>query len=153
MNIRSIALLAGLALTGLAHAEVTVKEPWVRATVAQQKASGAFMTLTSTSDVKLVSASSPVAETVEVHEMAIENDVMKMRAVSAIPLPAGKPVELKPGGYHVMLMGLKQPLQAGDTVPVTLVIEDKNQKRESIEVQAPVRSLRGMPGVMKEHKH
>ena len=150
MNIRTLVLLAAIATSGLAHAEVTVKEPWVRATVAQQKATGAFMTLTSSGDAKLVSASSPLAGVVEVHEMAMEGDVMRMRAVTDLNLPAGKPVELKPGGYHVMLMGLKQPLKAGDTVPVTLVIEGKDQKRETIEVQAPVRALGGQ---MMQHKH
>lgn len=154
MNIRSITLLAGLAITSLAHAEVTVAEPWVRATVAQQKATGAFMTLTSIADARLVSASSPAAGVVEVHEMAMEGDVMKMRAVPAVNLPAGKAVDLKPGGYHIMLMGLKQPLKAGETVPVTLVIEGKDQKRETIEVQAPVRALGGMKMEHKmEHKH
>ena len=150
MNIRTLVLLAAIATSGLAHAEVTVKEPWVRATVAQQKATGAFMTLTSSGDAKLISASSPLAGVVEVHEMAMEGDVMRMRAVTDLKLPAGKPVELKPGGYHVMLMGLKQPLKAGDTVPVTLVIEGKDQKRETIEVQAPVRALGGQ---MMQHKH
>lgn len=150
MNIRTLVLLAAIATSGLAHAEVTVKEPWVRATVAQQKATGAFMTLTSSGDAKLISASSPLAGVVEVHEMAMEGDVMRMRAVTDLNLPAGKPVELKPGGYHVMLMGLKQPLKAGDTVPVTLVIEGKDQKRETIEVQAPVRALGGQ---MMQHKH
>ena len=150
MNIRTLVLLAAIATSGLAHAEVTVKEPWARATVAQQKATGAFMTLTSSGDAKLISASSPLAGVVEVHEMAMEGDVMRMRAVTDLNLPAGKPVELKPGGYHVMLMGLKQPLKAGDTVPVTLVIEGKDQKRETIEVQAPVRALGGQ---MMQHKH
>jgi copper(I)-binding protein len=150
MNIRTLVLLAAITTSGLAHAEVTVKEPWVRATVAQQKATGAFMTLTSSGDAKLISASSPVAGMVEVHEMAMEGDVMRMRAVNELNLPAGKPVDLKPGGYHVMLMALKQPLKAGDTVPVTLVIEGKDQKRETIEVQASVRALGGQ---MMQHKH
>jgi periplasmic copper chaperone A len=150
MNIRTAVLLAAIVASGLAHAEVTVKEPWVRATIAQQKATGAFMTLTSSGDAKLISVSSPVAGVVEVHEMAMEGDVMRMRAVSDLSLPAGKAVDLKPGGYHVMLMGLKQPLKAGDTVPVTLVVEGKDQKRETIEVQAPVRALSGQ---MMQHKH
>jgi len=77
---------------------------------------------------------------VQIHEMKMENDVMKMRAISRLDLPAGKAVELKPGGYHVMLMGLKQQLKDGDTVPVVLVIEGKDGKRETVEVKAPVKA-------------
>jgi copper(I)-binding protein len=86
-------------------AQVTVKDPWVRATVPAQKATGAFMQITSAQDARLVEARSPVAGVVEVHEMVMEKEVMKMRAIKGLDLPAGKTVELKPGGYHVMLMG------------------------------------------------
>ncbi len=134
--------LTGLALMAqLAFAQTTVKEPWVRGTVAKQKATGVFMQITSTQGGKLVSAQSPVAGVVEIHEMAMEGDVMKMRAVPGLELPPGKAVELKPGGYHVMLMELKQTLNTGDTVPVTLVIEGKDGKRETVEVKAPVKAL------------
>jgi hypothetical protein len=85
-----------------------------------------------------------VAGIVEIHEMAMEGNVMKMRALPAgLDLPAGKSVELKPGGYHVMLMDLKKELKAGDTVPVTLVIEGADKKRETVEIKAPVRALGG----------
>jgi periplasmic copper chaperone A len=133
-----------------AHAQTAVKDPWVRGTVPQQKATGMFAQLTSSTGGKLVSASSPVANVVEIHEMAMEGDVMKMRAIPGLELPAGKPVELKPGGYHVMLIDLKQALKEGDKVPVTLVIEGKDGKRESVEVSAPVRAL---GGDKVEHKH
>ena len=119
----------------------TVKDPWVRGTVAQQKASAFFAQITSAGGGKLVAASSPVAGVVEIHEMAMDGNVMKMRAVPAVELPAGKVVELKPGGYHVMLMDLKQQLKAGDMVPVTLVIEGAGGRRETLEVKAPVRPL------------
>jgi hypothetical protein len=131
---------AGLLCTA-ALAQTTVKEPWVRGTVPQQKATGMFAQITSPQGGKLVSAASPVAGVVEIHEMAMDGNVMKMRAIPALDLPAGKTVELKPGGYHVMLMDLKQTIQAGDTVPVTLVIEGADKKRETIEVKAPVRAL------------
>jgi len=78
---------------------------------------------------------------VEIHEMSMEGSVMKMRAVPGLDLPAGKTVELKPGGYHVMLMDLKKELKAGDTVPLTLVVEGADKKREIIEVKAPVKAL------------
>ena len=125
-----------------AHAQVTVKDPWVRATVPQQKATGAFMQITSGQDARLLEAKSPVAGVVEVHEMTMEKDVMKMRALpNGLELPAGKPVELKPGGYHVMLMDLKQQVKEGDVVPLTLIVEDKDKKRSTIEVKAPAKPL------------
>ena len=133
-----------------AWSQTVVKDPWVRGTVAQQKATGMFAQITSTAGGKLVSASSPVAGVVEIHEMAMDNNVMKMRAVPGLDLPAGKAVELKPGGYHVMLMDLKQQLKAGDTVPVTLVVEGKDGKRETVEVKAPVKALNAGS---QQHKH
>jgi periplasmic copper chaperone A len=139
-----LALAAGLLVATSAHAQTAVKDPWVRGTVAQQKATGMFAQITSPAGGKLVSASSPVAGIVEIHEMAMEGNVMKMRALPAgLDLPAGKAVDLKPGGYHVMLMDLKKELKAGDTVPVTLVIEGADKKRETLEIKAPVRALGG----------
>jgi periplasmic copper chaperone A len=137
-----VALAIGLAaFSAGCGAQTTVREPWVRGTVAQQKASGAYMQITSAQGGKLLSASTPVAGVAEVHEMAMEGTTMRMRAVPALDLPSGQPVELKPGGYHVMLMDLKQQLKPGDTVPLTLVVEGKDGKRETLEVKAPVRPL------------
>jgi periplasmic copper chaperone A len=129
------------AAASLVAAQTAVSEPWVRGTVAQQKATGAFMKLTSAQGGKLVSVQSAVAGVVEIHEMAMDGNVMKMRAVPGLDLPAGKAVELKPGGYHVMLMDLKQPLKAGNTVTMSLVVEGKDGKKETIEVKAPVKAL------------
>ena len=149
-----------IALTATAWAQTTVKvdDAWVRGTVATQKATGAFMRLTPSANARLVAAQSPVAGVVEIHEMAMENDVMKMRQVSGLDLTAGRTLELKPGGYHVMLMDLKQPLKGGDSVPLTLVFEDGAKKRFTQEIQAPVTALGGgnAPMPMKpamEHKH
>ena len=144
-----IALLSVAAVA--AHAQTTVKDAWVRGTVAGQKATGMFAQITSASGGKLVAASSPLAGVAEVHEMAMDGNVMKMRAVPVLELPAGKTVELKPGGYHVMLMDLRQPLKDGDAVPVTLVVEGAGGKRESVEVKATVRA----PSAPAEpqHKH
>src|SRR5262249_26714979 len=100
--------VAALLLAISSFAQVTVKEPWVRATVAAQKVTGAFMQLTSAKDMKLVGVRSPIAGRAEIHEMLTEQDVMKMRAVASIPLPAGKPVVLASGGFHVMLFDLRQ---------------------------------------------
>jgi copper(I)-binding protein len=139
LNLIAAAALAACSFA--ASAQTTVAEPWVRGTVAQQKATGMFAKITSAQGGKLVAAASPVAGVVEIHEMAMEGTTMKMRAIPALDLPAGKAVELKPGGYHVMLMDLKQPLKEGDTVPVTLTIEGKDGKKETVEVKAPVKPL------------
>jgi len=144
-SIRSAATLvfasAVLVLATSAAAQVAVTEPWVRGTVAGQKATGAFMQLKSPADAALVEAASPVAKIVEIHEMKMEGGMMKMRAVEKLPLPAGKAVELKPGGYHVMLMDLVQPLNEGDTVPLKLTFEDKAGKKQTVEVKAQVKAL------------
>jgi copper(I)-binding protein len=135
-------LLMSLALAALSStAQVTVSEPWVRATVPQQKATGAFMKLQSAQDAKLISAKSAVAGVVEVHEMAMDAGVMKMRAVDGLALPMGKAVDLKPGGYHVMLMDLKSQLKDGDAVPLTLTFETKDGKRQTMEVKATARNM------------
>jgi len=146
----SIAAIALAAVSLPAAAQVTVTDPWVRATVPQQKASGLFAQITSAAGGRLVGASSPVAGVVEVHEMKMDGNVMKMRAVDALPLPAGKAVKLEPGGYHVMLMELKQQLKAGDTVPVTLVVEAAGGQREQVEVKAVVRTVNAPAAA---HKH
>ena len=143
--------IAGWALVATqALAEVTVTEAWVRGTVATQKATGAFMKIRSSDDAKLVAATSPAAGIVEVHEMAIKDNVMTMRAVDVLPLPAGKTVELKPGGYHVMLIDLVKPLGKGDTVPVTLTIVGKDGRKSTLEVKAEVRALGAAPMPMKK---
>ena len=141
-------LTALLFTTPFVWSQTTVKDAWVRGTVAQQKASGAFMQITSKQGGKLVEVRTPVAGVAEVHEMAMDGNTMRMRALPALDLPAGQAVDLKPGGYHVMLMDLKGTLKAGDTVPLTLVVEGKDGKRETLEVKAPVRAL-GAP----ESKH
>ena len=140
---KNLVIAAMMALTSAAWAQTTVKveDAWVRGTVAQQQATGAFMRLTASQNARLVEASSPVAGVTEVHEMAMDNDVMRMRQIQGLPLAAGQTVELKPGGFHVMLMDLKQTLQAGQNVPITLVFEDATQNRFTQQIQAPVRAL------------
>jgi len=136
--------LAWIATVGPAAAQtpvVTVSEPWVRATVAQQQATGAFMRLSASQNARLVAASSPVAGLTEIHEMTVVNDVMRMRAIAGLDLPAAQAVELRPGGYHVMLMQLRQPLNAGERVAITLVFEDANRQRFTQTIEAPVLPL------------
>ena len=136
---KSALFLAAALLAGAAHAQVTVDKPWVRTTVPQQTTSAAYLTITSVQGGKLVEASSPAAASVEVHEMKMEGEMMKMRGVDALPLPAGKPVELKPNGLHIMLTGLKAPLKAGDVVLIKLVVEDAKGKRQTVDVKATAR--------------
>jgi len=139
---KKLAFVAVAALLAAnAQAQVTVDQAWARATVAQQKVSGAFVRIKSAQAGRLVEVRSPVAGHVEMHEMAMSGDTMRMREVSSIELPAGKTVELKPGGYHLMLMDLKRPIQAGEKLPLTLVIEGADKKRQTVEVQAEARAL------------
>jgi periplasmic copper chaperone A len=122
-------------------AAVTATDAWVRGTVPAQKSTGAFVTLQSSEDVKVVAVATPAAKTVEIHESAMQDATMQMRAVASVALPAGRRVEFKPGGYHVMLFGLAKPLAAGDAVPLTFTVEDSRGKRSTFEVRAEVRAL------------
>ena len=151
-----LAFAAALLLSGLAHAQVSVQDAWVRATVPQQKATGAFMRLTAAQDMRLVGASSPVAGVTEGHEMAMDGNVMRMRAIPALDVPAGKPVELKPGSYHVMLMDLKAPLEKGAKVPLTLVFQDAKGIQSQLQLQVPVTDqppAAKMQHMKAEHSH
>ena len=146
-NIKRAAI--ALSLMGLAFqasAQTKVDDAWVRATVPTQTASGAFMTVTADSDSKLLSVATPIAKDVQIHEMTMKNDVMSMGPVKYVELPAGKAVKLDPNGYHVMLMGLSAQLKEGETVPLTLTVENAKGEKETIEVKAPVRSLTNMEG-------
>ncbi len=136
---KSAFLLAASLLASAAHAQVTVDRPWVRTTVAQQTTTAAYLTITSVQGGKLVDASSPVAASVEVHEMKMVGDLMKMRSVPVLPLAAGKPVEFRPNGYHLMMTGLKAPLKPGDVVPISLVVEDAKGQRQTVDVKATAR--------------
>jgi copper(I)-binding protein len=148
---RTIFAAVALALAAAAQAQTTVTDAWVRGTVGGQKATGAFMQLKSATGAALVNATSPVAGVVEIHEMRMDKDVMRMRAIPKLELPVNQAVELKPGGYHVMLMDLKQPLKKGDVVPITLSVQGRDGKTESVEVRAEVRDLTA--GAPASHKH
>ena len=141
MKLKSLISMAALValLCGAAQAQtVEVKDAWVRTTVPGQKATGAFMKITAKEGTRLVGASTPAAGVAEVHEMKMDGDVMKMRAVPALELPAGKTVELKPGGFHVMLMDLKAALPKDSTVPLTLLFKDAKGVESRLELKLPV---------------
>lgn len=135
------ALIASIELASSAYAQTTVTQPWARATVTQQTTSGAFMQLRSPDAAKLVAAASPVAASVQFHKIEMSGQMMKMREVDSVELPAGQTVKFAAGGFHIMLVGLKRQLKAGDTVPLSLVIERKNGKRETVAVAVPVKPL------------
>jgi copper(I)-binding protein len=130
---------------------VTVTDAWARATVQGQKATGAFMKITAKDNTKLIAVSSPVAGVAEIHEMKMDKDVMKMAALpNGLDLPAGKAVELKPGGYHLMLMDLKAPLTKDTTVPLTLTLQDAKGVKSTLALKVLV----GMQApAMPSHDH
>jgi copper(I)-binding protein len=141
MKLKLLGALLALACSTLYAQTVEVKDAWVRATVPGQKGTGAFMSITAKDGAKLVGVSSPVAGVAQVHEMKMEGDVMKMRAMPSLDLPAGQTVQLKPGGYHVMMMDLKQTLPKGSTVPLTLRFKDAQGAESKVELKVPVSTV------------
>ncbi|WP_426342314.1 copper chaperone PCu(A)C [Pseudoduganella sp. S-14] len=141
MKKQFFALAMSIAFAASAAAQVTVREPWIRATVPAAQATGAFMELVSKQDARLVEVRSPAAGIIEIHQMSMQGDRMMMSAVEGIDLPAGKPVALASGGYHIMMMDLKRQMKAGEMVPMTLVIQGKGKKQETVQVQVPVKPL------------
>ena len=138
-------LLSLLGMSLHVSAQTVVDDAWVRATVAGQPSTGAFMHITASSDSKLVEVQSPAAKTVQIHESKMENDVMSMQQVASVALPAGKSVAIVPEGYHVMLIDLVGQIKVGDQVPLTLIVEDSKGVKESIEVKAQARALNSIP--------
>ncbi|MFT4100046.1 MAG: copper chaperone PCu(A)C [Burkholderiaceae bacterium] len=138
-------------LATAAHAQVQVQDAWVRSTVPGQSGTGAFMRLTSAQDTTLVAVSSTLTAATELHEMTMQGDVMKMREIPSLALPAGKTVELKPGGYHVMLMNLTQQVKAGDVVPLTLTFQNAAGQRQDLQVQVPVHPLNASGAATHDH--
>ena len=142
----SLALRSLLASTvfvlssSLAMAEVAISEAWVRASNPGQSVGAAYMTLNSKQDATLVYAETERAGSVEMHSMTMTNGVMKMRSMEALPVPAGKPVKLAPGGLHLMLFELPAPFKAGEQVKFRLCFKDKQGKITDQFVTAPVKA-------------
>lgn len=137
----ALALTASGFVPNLARAQassVTAQDAWARATPPHAAVGAVYMTLTSAGGDKLTGITSPAATTAAVHEMQMDGNIMRMRPVEGgLELPAGKPVELGPGGYHVMLEGLKQPLKQGQSVPLHLTF----QHAQPLDVVAEVRPI------------
>ena len=142
--------LASLPYAALAHEyqlkSLNIDHPFARATPPGAKSGGAFFVVANSGATpdKLIGVASPAARSAEMHQMAVDAGVMKMRAVPALDVPSGGKLELKPGGYHVMLLDLKQPLKAGDKVPLTLTFQNAG----SIVVSVDVESMASMDGMM-----
>ena len=141
----AFALLAATMLSGAALADeysakaLRISSPFTRATPPGAKVAGAFLSIENRGQEadRLVSVSSPVAGLVEIHEMAMDGGLMKMRAVKGIELKPGATVELRPGGYHVMLEDLKQPLREGEQIPLLLTFE----KAGTMEIKINIGSM------------
>lgn len=137
-------LLLSLSLVAVAShaaAQTKIEDAWVRATVPGQASSGAFMTLTASTDSQLLSVQSPVAKVVQIHQSSMKDDVMSMQQVDSVALPAGKPVTLDSNGYHIMLIDLAAQVKEGDHVPLTLIVEDAQGAKSAIKVDAIARAL------------
>ncbi|MEM8951899.1 MAG: copper chaperone PCu(A)C [Pseudomonadota bacterium] len=138
---------AGMAKVG----DVMIHDGWARASIGSAPNSAAYMTLMTHGDAadKLVGATTPVAETVELHNHIIEGDIAKMREVEAIEVKPGEMATLEPGGYHVMLIGLKEPLTAGEVLPLTLTFEQAGE----VTLEVPIKDLKGGMKHGHDHKH
>lgn len=156
LGLPALALAAALSFASAAWAhdyklgDLTIDHPWARASVAANGAAYMTINTSGTAPDQLIGASSPVAAAVELHTHIIEGDVMRMRPVKAIDINVGESAVLKPGGLHVMLIGLKAPLTQGETFPLTLTFAKAGTTTVDVAVQTPGA---GVPEHMGEHKH
>lgn len=151
---RLTGLLAGMLLSANVYAgDLKIEGVWSRATAPGQDTAMVDLSITSKQAATLVGYSSPASKTVELHSMVHDNGVMKMREVKTLELPAGKRVTLGESGYHLMLIGLKAPLKAGDSVPLTLNIRTVNKAVLKIEARAEVKPLTEAAPQADEHMH
>jgi copper(I)-binding protein len=157
--VRVLMIVLALMLVGLPGSEVVMAQAlpqvsgaWVRGMVAGQSATGAFMTIEAGEPMTLIGARSSAAAAAEVHEMAMEGSVMRMRPVSGIALKPGQRLELRPGGYHLMLTGVKTVLTGGEAIPLQLDFQRPDGRRFTVEVKAEVRAL-GAPATAAPGAH
>jgi len=138
MSMKLLAFAASLVAASAAlsqPSQLEVNSAWAAATPGKAENGAAYVTIQSPTADRLVSASSPVAKNAEVHTMSMQGMVMKMRPVAGLDIPAGQPVTLKPGGEHIMLMGLNQPLQEGRSFPLTLDFEKAGPRTVTVTVE------------------
>jgi copper(I)-binding protein len=139
-NILKLIILISLLVAQSGHAAVTITDAWVRENAPGQAVGAAYMTLKSADESSLVFVESSAAGSVEIHSMTMNNNVMKMRKLEELPLKAGKPEKLAPGGFHLMLFDLKKPLKSGDKVDFKLCFKDKAGNITHQMVTLPVKS-------------
>ena len=151
LKLAAAAALFAISLPALAqNAAIQIEKPWARATPGGASTGAAYMTLDNKSNAedRLIGASSDIAGTVQIHEMKVVDGIMRMREVAGgLAIPAGGAVALKPGGYHVMLIGLKKPLKAGDGFPLTLRFQKAGNVSVTVPVEAMGASHDSMPGM------
>lgn len=147
LSTQALAGDAGMAELG----DVMIHEGWARASIGSAPNSAAYMTLMTRGDAtdKLVDARTPVAETAELHNHIMDDGIARMRAVEAIEIVPGETAVLEPGGFHIMLMGLKEELKEGDAIPLTLTFE----KAGDVTLDVPIKGLRGGMKQREDHKH
>ncbi|MBI3221528.1 MAG: copper chaperone PCu(A)C [Nitrosomonadales bacterium] len=147
-------LLAGVLLSATVQAgDLQIEAAWSRATAPGQDAAMVDLSITSQQSAALVGVTSPISRTVELHSMTHDGGMMKMRQVKSLALPAGKHVNLGESGYHLMLIGLKAPLKAGDMVPLTLSVKVGNKAAVKVEVKAEVKPLAGSEAAPQAEEH
>ena len=145
-------MLAGLlAGTAIAADIVRVLDPWARASVPGQKVAGIYMELIPRESLRLTGVKSPAAETAQVHQMKLENGIMRMRGLPFLDLPAGRAVKLRPGGYHVMLFDLRHSLVPGQKVKLELTFEDRAKRLHQVPIEAVVRDRDGARASEPDH--
>lgn len=138
MSMKFVAFAAGLVISGAALAQpsqLEVNSAWARATAGKSTTGVAYATIQSPTADRLVSASTPVAKKAELHTMSMQDMVMKMRPLAGLEVPAGRPVTLKPGGEHIMLLGLNHPLREGQSFPLTLDFEKAGPRTVTVTVE------------------
>jgi copper(I)-binding protein len=139
--INSIAVTFLLLATQAYAGDVSVSDVWSRASAPGQANGSVGLVITSTKDARLIAVTSPAAESAEIHTMSMDNGVMRMRELEFLPLPANQAVKLGPGGNHLMLFGLKKPLQAGKEIPLTLTIKFADHHTEKINIKSKIKAL------------
>jgi len=151
-------LIFGSAFSMMANAATTentvaIKDAWVRPTNPGQEVGAAYMTFLSAKDTTLISVESEAAESVEIHSMTMQNGIMKMRMLNALSLVAGKPYKLAPGGFHLMLFGLKKPLILGEQVNFVLNFKNRNKVEFKQNIKVMVRSSADESSVSEVKNH
>ena len=140
LSILALVTLIFLSACGKKEPHVEISNAWTRATQEEQDVGASYMTLTANTDLTLTEIESSVTEDVEIHSMRMENGIMKMRMLDELPLKANTPVELSPGGFHLMLFDLENPLKAGENVRFTLHFKEKQGEELTLNVDSPIKA-------------